>query len=81
MFNDDLTDHLTAIMPNLERNVILGDFNMHIDDIRETEASIFIDTMMALGLDQHVTKATHHKGNNLDLIYTELNSDVKVSYI
>ena len=43
------------------------------------EASMFNDTIKALGLQQHVNKPTHHQGNILDPIFTEVNSDLKAS--
>ena len=77
MFNDKLTNHLTSILLNISGSIILGDFNMHVDDVTDTEAIIFNDTMTALGLDQHVMNETHNKGNVLDLIFTEITMDIK----
>ena len=37
--------------------------------------------MEALGLKQHITEPTHHKGNILDLIFTETTSQIKVSQL
>ena len=37
--------------------------------------------MEALGLMQHITEPTHHKGNILDLIFTETTSQIKVSQL
>ena len=77
MFNDKLTNHLTSILLNISGSIILGDFNMHVDDVTDTEAIIFNDTMTALGLDQHVMNETHNKGNVLDLIFMEITMDIK----
>ena len=62
----------------MENSIILGDFNMHIEDPTDNNYKIFVDTMEALGLKQHVVKPTHQKGNILDLILTEVTSQIKV---
>ena len=72
------TDHLTDVLTNNQSNVILGDFNMHIDDPTDTEANIFNNTMAALGLSQRVKMPTHQLGNTLDLIYMEPESRLSV---
>ena len=54
-------------------------FYIHVEDHLNTEATIFNDTVQALGLQQHVNKPTHHQGNIFDLIFTEVNSDLKAS--
>ena len=71
MFIDDVTEHLSELLVNKQNNIILGDFNMHIDDPFNPEAGIFNDIMSALGLIQQVTFPTHNKGNTLDLIFSE----------
>ena len=75
----DITDHLTSLLPTTTKNIILGDFNMHINDINSNDAIIFKDTLMALGLTQLVTTSTHAKGNILDLILTEEAARIKLT--
>ena len=79
IFLDELTELLIARLPNLENPIILGDFNMHIEDTNNYNSRIFVDTMEALGLKQHITAPTHYKGNILDLIFMETTSQIKVS--
>ena len=50
----------------------MGDFNIHVEDHSDMEATIFNDTMQALGLKQHVNKPMHHQCNILDLFFTEV---------
>ena len=50
MFIDDITNHLADVLTNIQSNIILGDFNMHIDDPTDTEVNIFNYTVAALGL-------------------------------
>ena len=48
--------------------LILGDFNLHINDLDNPDTGIFLDTVTAMGLNKHVNFATHHLGNILDLV-------------
>ena len=47
MFVDDMTKHLSELLTNKHNNIILGNFNMHVDDPFDPEAGIFNDTMSA----------------------------------
>ena len=49
---------------------ITGDFNFHVDDLTDREASIFMDMITSAGLTQYVTEPTHIDGHTLDLIIT-----------
>ena len=52
--------------------------NIRLDNTEDPDVIAFIDTMMALGLDQHVNFSTHKNEGILDLIYTEALSKHKV---
>ena len=67
---DVLTDHRNLL--------ILGDFNIHVNSINDPDAEVFSDMMEALGLDEHTNFITHRSGNILDLVFTEVNSSLKV---
>ena len=77
MFIDDITEYLTSKLQEESNNIIVGDFNMHIDDFSSNDTIIFNDMMAALGLDQHVKELIHRLGNILDLVYTELSSELQ----
>ena len=77
MFLDEITELLTALIPKYNNLIIMGDFNMHIDDRTNAENLIFNDTMEALALLQQVRTSTHRQGNILYLIYIEDNSQLK----
>ena len=76
MFVDDITEHLSDLLTVKQNNIIIGDFNMHVDDPFDQEACIFNDTMLAFGLAQHVSLLTHNRGNTLDLMFTEVNDAI-----
>ena len=60
--------------------IVLGDFNIHINNDQDADANRFKDIMEALGLQQHVSFSMHRYGNTLDHIYTELGSTVIINY-
>ena len=77
-------NHNTFIPDQLVENdnvLILGDFNIHINDQTNEDSGIFTDIMEALGLSQHVEHPTHRIGNTLDLIFTETNGNTQLDSI
>ena len=70
-FLDIFTELLVDILTCNTNLVVLGDFNIHVNDTSNPNANIFLDMMTALGLKQHVDGPTHKSGNCLDLIFTE----------
>ena len=77
-FLDDFTNFVTELLPRWPENVLLGDFNLHVSNDDDIDSTIFLDTIEAMGLYQHVTFATHKQGNTLDLVISELGSTSKV---
>ena len=80
MFTDDFISFMEETLLDLKNPIILGDFNIHINDTDNTDAITFIDSMEVLGLVQHVSKYTHMAGNILDLIYTVQGDGLSVQY-
>ena len=78
MFLDEVTDFLATFLLEYNNTIITGDFNIHVNNTNDPEAQIFLDTMEALGLDNHVNVATHNRGNTLDLVLTEVLSSLSV---
>jgi exonuclease III len=77
-FIDEFLETLSDETCSLENTIILGDFNIHVDLENDPDAQMLIDSMEALGLDQHVKFETHDKGHILDHVYAAAISDVKV---
>ena len=71
MFIDDIPEFLTEALSQHQNIILAGDFNIHINKQEDPEANILMDTMTALGLQQHTNFITHHSGNTFDLIFTE----------
>lgn len=54
----------------LTRIVIVGDFNMHIDDVSDKFATDFINITESFNLIQYVTSPTPIRRHTLDLVFS-----------
>ena len=82
MFIDDFTEWICAQLIMSEHGnklLILGDFNIHVNDEFDENAGNFMNIIMALGLKQHIHFPTHKAGNTLDLVITELGSKLEAT--
>ena len=79
MFIDEITDLLTDTVPKYPNLIILGDFNIGTEKVPNADTVIFNDTMAALGPQQHVQGPTHKMGNTLDLIFSQLETQLTVT--
>ena len=70
-FLDLFTEYIADLIAEHENIVLVGDFNIHINDEDNPNAVVFLETMTALGLHQHVNGPMHRSGNCLDLVFTE----------
>ena len=78
-FTTDFAEWIPNITMQYKNTIILGDFNIHINDSMDANASIFQDIMAATGLSQWVDFPTHKLGNTLDLVFTKCSSNIVVS--
>ena len=79
MFLDEVTELLLTLIPKYDNIMLIGDFNMHIEDISNADNIIFNNIMEALGLIHHDKSPAHKQGNILDLIFSEANSQFGMS--
>ena len=77
-FLDDFTTFVTDLLPKWQNNLLMGDFNLHVSKDDDIDSTIFLDTIEAMGLYQHVTFPTHKHGNVLDLVISEIINSSKV---
>lgn len=80
-FIDKFTELLANISENYSNFIIMGDFNLHVNDKLNNDAAQFLDLLEMLGLHQHNHQPTHSSGNTLDLVITELFSIINVTNI
>ncbi len=52
----------------VDKFLIVGDFNIHIDNEKYVLGSAFIDILNSIGFRQHVSEPTHSRNHTLDLI-------------
>ena len=78
-FVDEITSLLSERIPNLSNIIILGHFNINTMETTSVDKTIFNNTMAALGHDQPIQGPTHKLENTLDLIFTQLYGEVKVT--
>ena len=77
-FLDECTDWIVEHTMSDTNVIILGDFNLHVNDLNDDNAMNFIETTQALALEQHVRFPIHTSGNTLDLMLTELFNGLKI---
>ena len=79
MFTEDLSEFLGHTLTQIKNIIIMGDFNIHINNLNDTEAQMFLEAMELLGLEQHIKEPTQKAGNILDHIYTEIGGKIKLN--
>ena len=80
MFLDDFAELLEEVLVNYGKIVCMGNFNLHIDNMENPDAQVFLDMITAFGLENHVAFLTHRSGHTLDLVITECASPVSVHH-
>uniref|UniRef100_A0A8C5BDZ8 Reverse transcriptase domain-containing protein n=1 Tax=Gadus morhua TaxID=8049 RepID=A0A8C5BDZ8_GADMO len=68
VFLNEFSSLLTSVCAMSPTVILLGDFNIHIDNPSCTFANDFTSLLDCLGITQHVNLPTHNKGHILDLI-------------
>ena len=53
-----------------------GDFNLHVNDVRDTTATRFLQLIESFNLKQHVCEPTHRNGQILDLLITRADESI-----
>ncbi len=51
-----------------DKVLIVGDFNIHVDNEKDALGSAFLDILNSIGVIQHVSGPTHRQNHTLDLI-------------
>ena len=75
-FFAEFSDNMESIILAAEKLVIVGDFNIHVDEAGDRDASKLQDLFDSLSLQQHAKGTTHIHGHTLDLILTRANCNL-----
>jgi hypothetical protein len=67
---DQVSDLLERLATFSSSMIVVGHFNIHVDDPTDADANKFADILYCNGLQQHVTSPTHCLGHTLDLFIT-----------
>ena len=70
VFFREFSDYLESVLLCNEQILFTGDFNIHIDNPRDSDAIKFADLLESFAVQQHVKGSTHKEGHTLDLIIT-----------
>ena len=81
MFINKFTDFATETLPEHQNNIFTGDFNLHVSDANDNDSAIFIDTIEAMDLVQHVGAPTHRSVNTLDLMISEIQGNTTIKTV
>ena len=69
-FLAEFSEFLSSIVLNHDRIILVGDFNIHVDDTSNHFATEFLNITDSFNLVQHVSGSTHNRGHTLDLVFT-----------
>ncbi len=67
-FIKEFGDFLSELVLAADKVLIVGDFNIHVDNEKDALGSAFIDILNSIGVRQHVSGPTHSRNHTLDLM-------------
>ncbi len=67
-FIKELDDFLSELVLAADKVLIVGDFNIHVDNEKDALVSAFMDILNSIRVRQHVSGPTHCQNHTLDLI-------------
>ena len=68
-FLPDFTEFLSLVI-KLDKVLIIGDFNFHIDNATSEFASEFLDITESFNFIQYVSEPPYRTGHTLDLVFS-----------
>ena len=71
-FLEEFSDHLDETVYSGGNLIVLGDFNFHVDDTSDADATMFIDMIEAYSIAQHASVSTHKNGALKGVLKTHL---------
>ncbi len=71
-FIKEFADFLSELVLAADRFLIVGDFNIHVDNEKDALGSAFIDILNSIGVRQHVSGPTHSRNHTKSYCHMEL---------
>ena len=84
LFLEEVESFLDSVTTKPGKLLVMGDFNVHCENIHSSVSNKFPAMLNVLGLDQRITEPTHEKRHILDLVITrqdeyDLVTDISVT--
>ena len=76
-FIHEFLEMLVEMILSNDNFIIMGDFNLHLNNLDDSDSEFFIDTIKALWFQQEVHFTTYNGGNILDTVIYELKDKLK----
>ncbi len=67
-FIKEFADFLSELVLAADKVIIVGDYNIHVDNDKDALGSAFIDILNSIRVRQHVSGPIHFQNHTLDLI-------------
>ena len=67
-FLDEISDHLIELLSDYKEVMIIGDINIHDEDINDPDKIAYNEMLASFNLQQMVTCITHESGHMIDHI-------------
>jgi len=67
-FISEFSELLSIIHSKYNKIIIVGDFNIHVDNPSDSLSSEFLNLINFMNFNQHVSSSTHNRGHILDLL-------------
>ncbi|XP_072042975.1 uncharacterized protein [Amphiura filiformis] len=75
-FLDDFDNFIEFVNTMSSKIVLVGDFNIHVNEPFKSDVSHFLTTIDNAGFHQHVVGPTHINGNTIDFVISRLDEDL-----
>jgi hypothetical protein len=68
-FFTEFNSLLERLPPSTKKTLLMGDFNIHVDNVDENVPALFSSLLKSFGWCQHAKGPTHTEGHTLDLFF------------
>ena len=80
-FLDEFEDLVSSLVTTTGRLLILGDFNLHLDDPTSPGVTRLNNILQSTGLVQHMTQPTHKSNHTLDIVISRIDDTMLTSSV
>ncbi len=80
-FLKEFADFLSDQLVNVDKALIVGDFNIHVDNTNDALGLVFTDLINSFGVKQNITGPTHRFNHKLDWIISHRNDLTNIDIV